>query len=88
MHQTGLELPGVRRARKDSNVKLIRQGKGWCCWLVQPEIDVQERGFMRVTGMLPKVEWSKIMKDFRDGHVELVVVPVNADVRVDGVKLP
>jgi len=88
MHQTGLELSSVRKARKQSNVSLIRKGKNWCCWLKDPEVEIEAKGWIRLSGMLPQQEWQKIMNNFRKGLVELVVVPVNADVRVDGVKLP
>ena len=86
MHQTGLELAGVRKARKDSNVSLIRQGKNWCCWLRDIEVDVQNAGWMRVTSNLPPGEWRKVMNGFKKGLVEIVIVPAGADVTVDGVR--
>lgn len=82
MHQTGLQFQAVRKARKQSNVSLIRKGKNWCCWL--SDLEVYEQGWTRITAMLSEQEWQKIMNNFRKGLVEFVVVPAGAQVTVDG----
>lgn len=84
LHQTGLKLETIRKARKQSTVTLVRAGKNWKCYLRDPEADVDTRGWVRVFEMLPKAEWQKIMSAFRAGQVEFVVVRRGAEVLVDG----
>lgn len=81
MKETGLKLEAVKRARKMSRVDAVRKKGGFCCWLKDPAGEE----IRRLTIEVPPPEWREILRKFRMGRVEFLIVPAGAEVSVDGV---